>query len=134
MILAFATANSLLEQLVADLASGQLRIYEREPSGSQSPLVSIPLGPDAFGQPSAGQVTSKALPAAVIEVSGQAGWADLVSRDGTRIGALIVRAMDARDVRSADLILDRVDFQRGGICQIDSITLQLPVVSDPAEG
>lgn len=128
MKLRLATANRLLATLTADLAGGRLVVFEGAPPqrGLQEPLVTVVL--TDFAVPVGGRAVALDIPPTVVSLSGEAGWAELTTDAGDVVADLIIRARDAADVVEAkpDILLDRVDLQRGGLFVIDRCILQLP--------
>lgn len=118
--------NQTLDQIAALLAHGTLRIFEgsrptqvRLVPTFRDALVVIPLEP-AFPIAVDGQTTLEDLPAVQIQQTGRATWAELVTASETLIGDLSVGTE-----RTADVQVDRADFQSGGLCRIQSVTLRL---------
>ncbi len=119
MRLTMETRNRLVDEMAGLLAGGELVL-----SSPDVQLVRIPL--PGFGPAVSGIAVSEDLPDTVIQQSGDATTAMLVSADGIAIADLVVRAQDAEDVKTADVVLDRTDFQYGGICRVQAILLTIP--------
>lgn len=136
MRITVAMANRLIGELAYQLNAGSLVILDgarpSKPDASlafQPVLVSIPFQTPAFADPVDGAAVAHDLPPQAIAVSGDAGFAQLHTATGQVVADLTVRAVDAQDADQADLLLERTDFQRGGLCTISRLTLRLPRVS-----
>lgn len=128
MNLSSYATNRLVDEAAALLDAGSLRIYESGPSASlREALVSVPFQSPAFGpSDEQGQAIAHELPATPIALTGEARWGEFVTATGTVFGDLKVRAVDADDAADADVVLDRTDFHRGGLCTIARVVLRLP--------
>lgn len=122
MRLAEKTANRIVNELAARLNGGALVIY----NGSQDELVRMPLESPAFESAVDGVAVALELPESAIIATGNASRAEWQTAQGERLADLVVRAVDADDADTADMLLDRTDFQRGGLCIVSRATLSLP--------
>lgn len=113
--------NAMIDLVAASLNGGALVIL----SGSrpqapekaldfQQELARIPLPSPAFNVAVGRQAMGHELPETEIAVSGEASWAQLVTAAGRVVSDLLVRTQDADDADEADVIVDRIDLQRGG--------------------
>jgi len=130
MKLSDTTVNAVVDDIGARLSGGQLRIFESKPAGAFSePLVSVQLRSPAFQPASRGR--SVAVPPQKAEISrtGEATYAELVTAAGEVLASLVVAAASSEEARNADVLADRTDFHRGGMCESVSIVLRLPTVS-----
>jgi hypothetical protein len=125
----FATEIAL-DALTALLGGGSLEIYGGSRPSSpeaettwQPMLVRLRLGRPAF-EPSLDGV-AKAFPieAKPVLKSGEAVWARLATAEGDVVCDLTVGQSHA------DLVLDRVDFQREWICHVEGLTVTWPMRS-----
>ncbi len=120
-----SVASALLTTFTRPLSGGSIEIYAGSPpSGIQDRLTSIPLARPAFAVNEQGHAVALGVLSSVILVSGTAGWAQLLSGDGEVVADLTVGTDSG-----SDLVVDRTDFQRGGTCTLDAVTLRLPLQS-----
>lgn len=113
-----------LTDLAQRFDGGTLRLLEAGTLGVV--LVEIPFDSPAFEPAISGKALARALPATVVTATGDVARAQVVSASGDAIADLVVRLLGALDEFEGDLILDRLDVQRGGICEIQSLVLRLP--------
>lgn len=124
MRLSVATADLLVNTTASQLTAGSLVIYGDDEG---QPLVVIPFQTPAFNLAADAHAVALDLPATLIQASGRATRAQLVTAEGQLVATLTVKAQDDRDVADADVLVDRTDFQRGGMCAIGRVVLRLPL-------
>lgn len=136
MRLAPAVLNRLVETLATECAGGTIAIYDGDPPSSpldpvptfRDPLVSLRFQSPAFSPAKDGRALAKILEPQGIANTGEASWARLAGDDGDVKADLIVRSKDSPEAREADIVVDRSDFHRGGICTLSSVVLRLPAI------
>lgn len=121
MRLTTATVNRIVDDLASRLNGGALVIY----NGSQNELVRVPLDSPAFESAVDGIAVAIDLPESVILATGEGSRAQWQTAQGEGLADLVVRGVDAEDADAADVLLDRTDFQRGGMCSVSRATLSL---------
>lgn len=135
MILAEATLNGLVDDLSLRVAGGVLRIYgedvARVPpqtplSTFTEPLIELALRLPAFQPAIAGKAIGLPVDATTIAKTGHATWARLFTAAGEVVADFTVAAIDAENAEQADVLVDRIDFQRGGLLTTLSMVLGLP--------
>lgn len=127
--------NTFVDDLTHRLAGGELAIYEgplpASPTDSvptfKEPLVRLHLPAPAFAPAVKGSAEGYPMEVAPILATGEASWARLTSAKGEVVADLVVTAIDAKNVRDADVIVDRTDFHRGGKCTVTHFALRLPM-------
>ncbi len=122
-----ASANGLLDDFGARLDNGTLAIYAGTSSSLSGALVALPLGIPAFRPAIDGRLIAHDIPPAVIGKSGRATTAHLLTQTGELVTVLPVRR-DSDAVVGAVLV-DRTDFQQGGLCTVSQLILTVPVQS-----
>jgi hypothetical protein len=128
------TLNGLVDDLTLRLAGGTLALYPGGPPASpqddlpvfKDALVVVTLRTPAFHPAVGGRAMGLPLETAGIRATGEASWGRLSTSSGEAIADLVVSAADSPDVREADIVVDRTDFHRGGICAVSSMLLRLP--------
>lgn len=127
-----ATVNRLIDTMGASLDGGALVFYDgRPPRPSEAledpaELVRVLLPVPAFHPAEAGKATSHDLPDTLVGDTGEARWARLLTSGGLVVADLVVRAQEAPDRASADILVDRTDFHRGGVCRLQPLILTMP--------
>jgi hypothetical protein len=128
MKLSEKTVNAVVDDLGARLSGGQLLIFESVPTGVfAEPLVALQLRSPAFQPASRGRAVAMTPQKAEIARTGEATYAELVTAAGEVLATLAVAAANSEAARDADVIADRTDFHRGGMCESVSIVLRLPM-------
>lgn len=125
MVLTEETVNQIVDGLGARLNAGFLAFFA-SPASVLQPLVLIPLGSPAFHAAQAGIAEAQDLPSTVIERTGEARLAQLLTATQTAIATLTVKGQDDPDRNQADVILDRTDFHQGGMVTISRCLLRMP--------
>ena len=127
--LAVARRNAALDNILAHLNSGYLRIYSgTQPTdadtaiGSQVLLAELTFGATAFASASGGVATANAITQdSSNNATGTATWCRLVKTDGTTV------VMDGSvGTSSANLILNSVALVSGQPTAVTSLTVTFP--------
>lgn len=131
MRLSGPSLNGLVNDFAARLQAGSLAIYAGDrplvPGATTAdPLVVIPLGSPAFPLAVDGLAVQASLPPAVIDRSGEASWAQLLTMHGEVVADVRVRSLSDPTATEADLVVDDTDFRRGGLVSLARLTLSLP--------
>lgn len=116
--------NGFVDEMSRHLSGGSLVIYDGDGTFTE-PLVRIVLPVPAFPIAEGAKTVARALPPSVIDRTGEARRAQLLTATGEVLANLTVKATDAVDADEADVLVDRTDFHRGGICQVSQISLRL---------
>ena len=119
----------------APLNAGRLEIYDglaptlvSDDASFQTLLVALPLESPWYEINAAGILIALGFPVtAQIQMTGDAKWARLVTASGEVEALLSVGT--AADDPVPDVVLDRLDLQRGGLCTLDHLRLTLPAES-----
>lgn len=133
MRLTVAARNWLVDRVANRLNGGTLAIYagslplEPLTESAQAPLVELRFASQAFYPAEQGLAEAYDIQPAVVRTTGEAGWAQLVTSTGEQVGDVRVRAVDALDVELGDVLVDRTDFHRGGLCEVGRVTLTVPL-------
>lgn len=126
MALTSTAENGIVDDFAAKLTDGFLAIYEHEPvpETQEVPLVVQPL---AGFQPADQRVAvSHELSPTVIQRTGTAKWAQLVSSTGEVFSIVRVRQMDDPQAEAGDVLVERLDFHQGGLLTLARLTVTVP--------
>lgn len=135
MRLSIDAVNRVLDAAGIMLSNGVLQFYAGNfppTRGAQNvgePLVEIPLLYPAFEPAVDGRAMGHELMPMPVAVTGDAGWARLLSHQGDIVADLTVRQADAPDADTADIVVDRIDFHRGGLCRVAPLVLTMSRLS-----
>ncbi len=128
MTLSEQTINAIVDDIGLRLNGGQLRIFESAPAGAFSePLVALQLRSPAFPPAVGGRAAALPPQKAEIARTGEASYGELVTASGEVLATLVIAATNSPEARYADVLADRTDFHRGGMCEVVSIVLRLPM-------
>lgn len=123
MRLTLAMADWLVDRVAQRLNSGTITIRQVD----TLPLVSFDFQADAF-QPAVQAVAlANTLQPSVVSATGRAAFADLATSTGEVIAEVSVRSAEDPDAEEGDVIVDRTDFHRGGVCVLERVTLTVPL-------
>ncbi len=128
MRLTVDVVNGVLDQIATSLNGGAL-VFSTVEGAFQQELVRIPLPSPAFTKAFDGQALGHALPEMPIAVTGEAATARLETAAGHVVADLTMRTEDAADAAMADVLVDRTDFHRGGICRVAPLVLTMSRLS-----
>ena len=125
-------ADRTLDYFAAQLNGGALELYDGPMPGDDEALAFQPLlakhvlETPAFTPSLNVRVTAYGFPnQTVILATGEARWARLV-KGSLVVANLTVGLKQADPADDPDVILDRTDLQRGGICRVDQLSLTWP--------
>jgi hypothetical protein len=123
--------DQLLTAFASRLNAGSIVIYPVNPATNPltEPLIIVRFASPAFRPAVEGRVLAHDLTQTPVIRTGEAKFAELVTADGEAIGDARVRAVDDVEATNGDILLDRTDFQRGGMVTLASVTLSLPLQS-----
>lgn len=133
MRLSMDVVNAHLDRLAASLDGGTVEFCAGRPPDAveddidgQRVLARVHLPSPAFAPAVNARALSLELPPAVIQATGTARWGRFVTASGVTVGDFLARAATDPDASSADALLERTDFQRGGTLTVPLIMLRLP--------
>ena len=131
MRLSTVALNGQIEQFIASLDRGTLELYSGSmpsPYAETFPdlLVSLPLKAPAFVADGSGMAEINGPIESLVLRTGELGWGRLIDARSRIIADVVIKASGSEDVETADLVVNRTDLQRGGLCIVDQLTLTLP--------
>ncbi len=121
-----AMRDWLIDRVAQRLNAGTITILAAG-DADDGVLVSIPFQSPAFEPARNAVAVSHDLPPSVNVATGEARRAQLATSTGEVIADVPVRSVDDPNSDPGDVILDRTDFQRGGVCTLTRVTLALPL-------
>jgi hypothetical protein len=123
--------NRLVNEMAMRLTGGALVVFSgTRPTtpetalGFQQELARVQVASFALAETAVAVLDP--IPETVIAVSGEASWAQWQTSSGEVLADVLVRAVSDPDANDADMLLDRTDFQRGGLLMLSRATLSLP--------